>query len=278
MTPVFRAVHVDAHAHLDKYTDHELNAVLDEIDRYRVLTISVSDGPHAYHRSRRIAQQSHLVIPTFGIHPWEAPRFARTIDQFTDELDTSPMIGELGLDHRFVTDPAAHRAQAEVFAALLDHAAEQHKTVNIHSSGAEHDVDSMLRHRRVERAILHWYAGPIDLLHLLIRRDHLFTVGVEILHSDHIRQLAALIPSDQLLTETDNPGGHRWLTGQTGHPRLVSLVEAALARVRGTTAEGVREQVLANLRHLVEHDTHLAVWRPPLDATSADHPDARSSR
>ena len=172
MTPASRAAHVDAHAHLDKYTDHELSAVLDEIDRHRILTISVSDDPDAYRRARRIAQQSRFVIATFGIHPWEAPRFAGTIDQFADELDTSPMIGEIGLDHRFVTDPAAHQAQAEVFATLLDHAAEHRKTVNIHSSGAEHEVAAMLRDRRVERAILHWYAGPLDVLRQLIHRDH----------------------------------------------------------------------------------------------------------
>jgi TatD DNase family protein len=272
MTPSSRAAHVDAHVHLDKYTDRELSEVLDGIDRHRILTVSVSDDPDAYGRARCIAQQSRFVIATFGIHPWEAPRFAGTIDQFTGALDTSPMIGEIGLDHRFVTDPAAHQAQAEVFATLLDHAAERRKTVNIHSSGAEQEVAAMLRDRRVERAILHWYAGPIDVLRQLIRRDHLFTIGIEILHSDHLRQVAALIPSEQLLTETDNPVGYRWLTGHTGR-HLITLVEDALAEVRGTTADRIRDRVHANLRRLVRHDPHLAPWRPLLATTGAGRPD-----
>ena len=277
MTPATRAAHVDAHSHLDKYTDRELSAVVDEIDRHRILTISVSDEPDAYRRALCIARRSRFVIPAFGIHPWAAPRFARAIEQFANELDASPLIGEIGLDHRFVTDPAAHQAQAKVFATLLDYAAEHRKTVNIHSSGAEREVAAMLRDRRVDGAILHWYAGPIDLLRKLIRRDHLFTIGIEILHSDHIRQIAALIPAEQLLTETDNPGGYRWLTGQIGLPRLVPLVEDALAEVRGTTSDRIREQVYTNLRHLAGEDAHLAPWRPLLSTTGADRPDERSS-
>jgi len=86
MTPASRAARVDAHARLDNYTDREPSAVVDEIDRHRILTISVSDDPDADRRA--------------------------------------PLIGEIGLDHRFVTDPAAHRAEVEVVATLLDYAAE----------------------------------------------------------------------------------------------------------------------------------------------------------
>jgi hypothetical protein len=35
--------------------------------------------------------------------------------------------------------------------------------------------------------------------------------------------MAKAIPSDLLLTETNIPGGYRWLTGQLGPPHSFSL-------------------------------------------------------
>ncbi len=40
-----------------------------------------------------------------------------------------------------------------------------------------------------------------------------FTVGVEVLLSTKIQQLASAIPIERLLTETDNPGGWQWMEG-----------------------------------------------------------------
>ena len=43
MTHATYAPHVDAHAHLDSSSDHELSAELDEIDRCRILTVGIPD-------------------------------------------------------------------------------------------------------------------------------------------------------------------------------------------------------------------------------------------
>src|SRR5690625_5900321 len=60
----------------------------------------------------------------------------------------------------------------------------------------------------------------------------IFTIGADIETSEKSRKLARDLPENRLLTETDNPGGWKWLYGDTGFPVLIDTVEAELARVR----------------------------------------------
>jgi TatD DNase family protein len=118
----------------------------------------------------------------------------------------------------------------------------------------------MLVAHGVERAIVHWYSGPLDVLKRMVAAGYLFTVGVEVLHSAHLRDVAQAIPADQLLTETDNPGGYRWLTGDTGYPAHLGDVVGELARLRAVHPDDLATTVRRNLIRLLEGDPHLASW------------------
>jgi hypothetical protein len=41
---------IDAHAHLDKYRDDEIDGVLAAIERERILTLSVAEDPVSFRR------------------------------------------------------------------------------------------------------------------------------------------------------------------------------------------------------------------------------------
>ena len=49
-----------------------------------------------------------------------------------------------------------------------------------------------------------------------------------------IKAVAKAVPMDRLLTETDNPGGIKWLTGKPGMPLVISDVVRELANVKNT--------------------------------------------
>ncbi|HSB85956.1 MAG TPA: TatD family hydrolase [Ilumatobacteraceae bacterium] len=118
-----RAGHIDVHAHLDKYVDEDLDLVIDEIERDGIATIAVSVDPESHERTRTIARQCSLIVPSFGIHPWQAPRYRDALDTIQHHGSSSPMIGEIGLGHRFVdrgTTPAPlRRLVAENLARLV---------------------------------------------------------------------------------------------------------------------------------------------------------------
>ena len=138
------------------------DSILDEIEAAHIATVSVSVDPTSYERCRAIAERCRLIVPTFGIQPWEAPRFVGALDEIASLAATSPMIGEIGLDHTSVADPTSLDQQRVMFGALLDIAGEQRKAVNVHSTGAERETAAMLRSRGLERVIMHWYAGDLE--------------------------------------------------------------------------------------------------------------------
>lgn len=252
---------VDAHAHLDKYPDHEVDLVLNELERTQMLTLSVSVDVASFERTEVMASRSRFVVPGFGIHPSEAPRYVDELAGLEKLIDRSPFLGEIGLDHRFVTNPTHHEPQRRVFGFFLEQATSRGKLVNVHCAGAEREVADMLEGHAITRAIIHWYAGPLDVLDDLIASGYSFTVGPQLQFSDHIRTIARSIPGEQLLTETDNPGGFRWLTGRAGYPTLLADLVGRLAEVRRVTPEALTDSVHANLQRL--GDDYLTPWLGP---------------
>lgn len=259
-------MYIDAHAHLDKYSDDELVGVLDTIQRQRILTLSVSVDVPSFVRTEKIAARSEMVVPCFGIHPEEAPRYVDSLAELHKLAERSPIFGEIGLDYRFVEDESLHPAQRQVFKWFLDLARDQDKVISVHCVGAEQDAADLLVRYGVDRGIIHWYSGPLDVLGQLIETGLMFSVGVEVLHSSHIRDVARAIPTDQLLTETDNPGGPRWLTGDSGYPALIGDIVDELSDIRGVTRNELLATVRTNMIRLIENDNHLRPWLARLGA------------
>ena len=85
-----------------------------------------------------------------------------------------------------------------------------------------------------------------------------FTVGVEVVTSQEIQTIAQELPSEQLLTETDNPGGQQWLTGTTGMPCHIKDVIEKLAKIRKTTTQDIINTVQNNFTRLIKDDPWLS--------------------
>lgn len=252
---------IDAHSHVDRYDlvdEHALPSALAEIAQHKILTISNSMDPASYQRNLEISQACDLVLPIFGVHPWNASEYAGRLSDLAGPIESSPMIGEIGLDHYFIEDAAAYPDQGRVFEYFLGAAREQNKIVILHTKGAEQKVLDALDRYHLQRVIVHWYSGPMDILREFIARGVYLTIGVEVLYSKHIQAIAREVPAGRLLTETDNPGGPAGFIGRPGTPGLVRDVVRGIAQARGTTAEAIVQAVQANLIELVGDDPWLA--------------------
>src|SRR5208282_3949485 len=247
-------MYIDAHAHLDKYDEAVLSEVIGEIKDSRIVTLSVSMDRAAYLKNKAVAALSTRVVPSFGIHPWNASDAHHDLQALDKLIVESPMVGEVGLDYHFVTEPERHEAQRAVFKHFVRQGVAQNKIFNIHSKGAEADVDFILGDLGARRAILHWYSGPVSELHKLTEKGFYVTVGVEMLFDSHIQAIARAVPPDLLLTETDNPGGYRWLTGTMGTPGLLKDVVEKLSELRGWQHAQTKEVVFENFNRLAGDD------------------------
>jgi len=258
---------IDAHAHVDRYDlvdGQALPSALVEIAQHRILTISNSMDLASYRRNVEISEQCDLILPVFGVHPWNAPQYVDRLQQLKGAIESSPMIGEIGLDHYFVDDVATYPDQRKVLEWFLGAAEEQNKIVCLHTKGAEQEVLELLDRHGIRRMIVHWYSGPMDIFKELVARGAYFTVGIEGVYSEPIRAIAQAIPLGRLLTETDNPGGPAGYIGRPGTPALVKDVVRGVAEARMSTAEAIVEAVQANLLELIRDDPWLAGMRSRL--------------
>jgi TatD DNase family protein len=247
---------IDAHAHVDRYGE-DLDAALKEITERRIFTIATAMDLPSYKDLRLIADRCDLVLATFGIHPKRAPEYANRLRELNPYIDASSAIGEIGLDFHWVKDGSEYPAQLKVLEYFLAAAREQNKFVNLHTKGAEKKILQLLEHYDVKRAIIHWYSGPLDVLRAMAQFGAYFTVGVEVLYSDTIRAIAREIPDHLLLTETDNPGGLKWLKGVVGMPKDIEKVVDAIAGVRSSSPEAIARTIHENFFHMIRDDQWL---------------------
>lgn len=252
---------VDAHSHVDRYelVDEEaLGSALAEVTQHGILTVSNAMDLPSYKRNLEISEMCSLVLPAFGVHPWNAPEYAGSLDDLSEAIEVSPMLGEIGLDHCFVKDTSTYPAQRKVLEFFLGAAREQEKIVNLHTKGAEREVLELMDQYDLPRVIVHWYSGPLDIFREMMSRGVYFTVGIEVLYSEYIQTIAQEVPQHQLLTETDNPGGPKGFIGVPGTPVLVQDVVQGVAEARRTTTESIVQTVQANMLELIRDDRRLS--------------------
>jgi len=254
---------IDAHVHIDKYGP-DLDEALQEIRTRRIFTIAVAMDVPSYKRSLEISDGRDLVLPTFGIHPRRAPEYVDRLSELAPLIEQSPAIGEIGLDFHWVKDSSQYPAQVKVLEYFFAAAREQKKMVNLHTKGAEKKILDLLERYNIERAIVHWYSGPLDIFRRLIEFGAYFTAGVEVSYSETIQAIAREVPDHLLLTETDNPGGLKWLKEIVGMPRHVEDVIDVTARLRSSAPESVARIIQRNFLRMIEVDPWLKDLRPVL--------------
>jgi len=227
---------VDAHAHIDWYTD-ALNEALAQIEKHRILTMAVAMDVPAYLKTLEIAQFCPFVIPTFGIHPWEAARYADRLHELDGYLERTPVIGEAGLDFHYVKDKGFYPGQIKVFEYQCMWAGRLSKPMNLHTKGAEREVLEMLGRFGIDRSIIHWYSGPVSLIESYLAAGCYFTLGVDVLNPGKQPGIVDVLPIDRILLETDNPDGYRWLANETGMPELLLEILRKVSEAKGMTPE-----------------------------------------
>ncbi len=236
---------VDAHAHIDWYTD-ALNEALDQIARHRIVTMAVAMDVPAYLKTRQIAKSCSYIIPTFGIHPWEAGRYTDTLHELDDYLRETPVIGEAGLDFRYVKDKGLYPGQVKVFEYQCAWAQRLSKPMNLHTRGAEPEVLEMIRRYRIVTPIIHWYGGPVELIEAYLAEGCYFTVGVDVLNPRIEHSIAEFLPLERILLETDNPDGYRWQAKEIGMPDLLLKILEKLAEIKRMPVIELEERLWQN--------------------------------
>jgi TatD DNase family protein len=167
---------IDFHCHLDLYQSPL--AVADESQRRGFGVLSVTTTPSAWNGTARLAEGRSAIRTAIGLHPQLARQRKHELPLFNRCLESTPFVGEVGLDGSPEFKPF-WEDQLEVFNHVLQAcSAGDEKVVSIHSRRAANDVlDQLDRFDQIKNPVLHWFSGsPLQLERAIARRCW-FSVG-----------------------------------------------------------------------------------------------------
>jgi TatD DNase family protein len=250
---------VDSHCHLDfpDFAD-ELESVVQRARNagiIRMVTISTRVGK--FEQILAIAERFPEIFCTVGTHPHNA---AEEPDISADALIALSEhikvvgIGEAGLDYYY--DNAPREAQERGLRVHIEAARATGLPLIIHSRDADEDMARILKEESGQGAfsfVLHCFSSGIDLARTgielggYISFSGILTFG----KSDNIREIAAQMPADRILVETDAPylapPPHR---GKRNEPAYVVDTARVLAETRSVAEAEIARQTTQNFFRL----------------------------
>lgn len=249
----------DSHCHLDPMRfGAELGDVLARaraagVTRMTVIGTRAADSEAA----ADLAAREPGVVAAAGVHPndvaeaepGEWDRIVRLV-----ESGRVAAVGETGLDWYRTTAPPD--LQREWFARHLDLARRSSLPVVIHTRESIRDTLDMLRDavaRGPLRPILHSFTGSAaEAAEAIDLGCHLGFAGmVTFRSSTALREVAAAIPLERLLVETDSPFlSPEPLRGRRNEPANVVHTARCLALARGEPLEAFAAATTANARRV----------------------------
>lgn len=248
----------DSHAHLD---DNRFDGDREEVIARAVANgvtgiINIGADMASSRRSVELARRYAFVYAAVGIHPHDAKDAVEDdyaqLAAWVKEEPKVLAIGEIGLDYYYDWSPRP--VQQEVFRRHIQLAREVGKPIIIHDRDAHGDILAMVKQEAAGlTGVFHCFSGSLDMAREVIKLGFYVSIAgpVTFDKSVKLKEIAAAVPLDRLLVETDAP----YLTpqpyrGRRNEPAHVKFVAEEVARVRGLTPAEVAAATTANVKRL----------------------------
>lgn len=247
---------IDTHCHLDfDRFDSDRDAVLARAAAAGVTRIVIPsvDGAN-FAAVLRLTEQHQGIYAAIGVHPNSSAKWR---DAWAEEMrpfathEKVVAIGEIGLDYYRDWSPKA--TQKRAFAAQLQLAHELNLPVIIHSRESDADMVQMLRESpfngKDRAGVLHSFSSGWEIARQVLDMGFYlgFTGPLTFKQADELRRVAARVPLDRLLVETDAPYlAPQQKRGQRNEPAYVAYVAERLAAVRNLSVAAIQQQTTEN--------------------------------
>ena len=239
---------IDTHAHLDACDEDAAELLVRARAAGVTRVVTIGTGIDSCHAALAIADEHDGVTAALGIDPHQAATAeAGRVDELR-ELLTRPSVvavGETGLDGHYGADTLPE--QRLLFEAHLALAEALGLPVVIHSRAASVETAAALA-LFPGTVILHCFSEPALLDPALERGYYVsFAGNVTYPKAVGLREMAARVPADRILAETDSPYlAPQPVRGRRNEPAHVIHTLAVLAAEREETASELERRIDEN--------------------------------
>ncbi|MBU6217511.1 MAG: TatD family hydrolase [Betaproteobacteria bacterium] len=255
---------IDSHCHLD-YLDipSVAGGIAGALERGRQAGVTAiivpAVDPSNFDRVAMLAKAYPEVYFALGIHPMYVQGLGDdaliALQNALDRYRHNPKliaVGEIGLDHYV---PGLNREKMEAFySAQCQLARDWNLPVILHVRKAQDRVLKHLRQSGITRGIAHAFNGSLQQAQAFIAQGICLGFGGAMTYprANQIRRLAAALPLESIVLETDSPDiAPAWRArGQPNEPQEIAAIAEEMALLRFACAKDIAVQTSQNLARL----------------------------
>jgi TatD DNase family protein len=252
---------VDSHCHLtlpglhERIEDIQREMAAARVDRALCICTTLEEFPDVH----ALALAYDNLWCTVGVHPDNEDVHEPTLDELLTRarLPRVVAVGETGLDYyrlngRSVADMAWQRQR---FAIHIHAARASGLPLVVHTRSASDDTRAVLKTegQGAVRGVFHCFTETMEVARAALDLGfHISFSGIlSFRNAEALREVAAIVPLDRCLIETDSP----YLApvpfrGKTNQPAYVAHVAARLAEIKGLPVETIASATSANFEAL----------------------------
>ncbi|MFJ7832386.1 TatD family hydrolase [Peribacillus sp. NPDC046944] len=248
----------DTHVHVNaEQFNEDLEEVIERAQEAGVKNMVVVgfDRP-TITRAMELVEIYEFMFAAIGWHPVDAIDMIEEDLQWIEELSAHPKvvaIGEMGLDYHW--DKSPKEIQKEVFRKQIRLAKKVKLPIIIHNREATADIVSILKEEGASEVggIMHCFSGSAETALECIDMNFYISLGgpVTFKNAKKPKEVAAAVPLDRLLIETDCPylAPHPF-RGKRNEPSYVKLVAEQIADIKQLSVEEVSQATTSNAKKL----------------------------
>ena len=244
----------DAHAHYDdKWFDDDRSALLSSLPQNGVsYVVNAAVDLETAETAISYAETYPHVYACAGIHPENLEGLPDNYLERLEEMIKHPRVvalGEIGLDYHW---DIPRDVQNRVFEEQLLLARELDVPVVIHDREAHGDVMALVR-KYQPKGLMHCYSGSVEMLKEVLKLGMSISLGgtVTFKNARVPVEVAAAVPLDRLLLETDapylSPVPYRGKRNDSTH---IAYTAARIAEIRGMDAQELIDITTQNAKRL----------------------------
>jgi len=248
----------DTHAHLDDepFDDDRADVVARALQAGVETIVAVGTTAAASEKCVAVAAVYDMVHAAVGIQPnYVAEADADDWDRVTQLIGAPKVVavGETGLDRHWDFSP--FELQQDYFDRHLRLSQQTELPFIVHMRDCDEDILAMLRDAHARGPLLgvmHSFTGSAEMAAECVAMGLYISFAgmVTFKKSDVLREVAAGIPVDRILIETDSPylSPHPVRSQRRNEPANIRHTAECLAKVRGESLERFASQTTENAR------------------------------
>ena len=244
----------DTHAHYDdaRFNDDRFEVMKNLPQNGVAFTVNIGTNLETSKLSIEYAKKFEHIYATVGYHPECADKLDIDALRKLAKEDKVVAIGEIGLDYYWEDNPS-REIQIDAFKKQLDLAKELDLPASIHNRDATGDIVDVLLEKDHNKIIIHCCSVSLETAKIFVKKGYYisFAGPVSFKNAGKLKEVAAFVPDELLLIETDAP----YLTphpfrGQRNDSTKVLHTAEALAEIRGVSLEHIKNITFENAKRI----------------------------